>query len=96
MVHGRLDGPNKARGGRGESKSVALWVKYWRIEGATDTCDRMGDARKTQVQQRGRWDSDVSAVYQSALVDRQVQVSADMAESTGVDMHAICEKWVQP
>eukprot|EP00965_Chrysotila_dentata_P177375 5858141-Pleurochrysis_carterae.AAC.1 len=62
--------------------------KSWRIGGATDLRDILGDAGKSQIQLRGRWGSDVAAVYQRATVDRQLAVSAEMAESTGQDMEA--------
>eukprot|EP00965_Chrysotila_dentata_P083030 2739432-Pleurochrysis_carterae.AAC.1 len=65
--------------------------KGWRIGGATDLRDVLGDGGAAAIQQRGRWGSDVRAV-----VDGQLRTSAEMAESTGVDMEALCAGWVQP
>eukprot|EP00965_Chrysotila_dentata_P170540 5629836-Pleurochrysis_carterae.AAC.1 len=70
--------------------------KSWRIGGATDLRDILDDAGRSQIQLRGRWGSDVAAVYQRATVDRQLAVSAEVAESTGQDMEAMFAGWVQP
>eukprot|EP00965_Chrysotila_dentata_P058255 1931704-Pleurochrysis_carterae.AAC.1 len=51
--------------------------KCWRIGGATDLRDRLGDASKATIKQRGRWPSDVALVYQRALLDHQLDASAD-------------------
>eukprot|EP00965_Chrysotila_dentata_P260856 6214055-Pleurochrysis_carterae.AAC.2 len=37
--------------------------KCWRIGGATDLRDVRGDAAAAQMKQRGRWESDVAAIY---------------------------------
>eukprot|EP00965_Chrysotila_dentata_P096592 3191945-Pleurochrysis_carterae.AAC.1 len=47
--------------------------KSLRIGGATDLRDILGEAGKVQIQTRGRWGSDVAAVYQRATVDRQLE-----------------------
>eukprot|EP00965_Chrysotila_dentata_P149404 4934204-Pleurochrysis_carterae.AAC.1 len=52
--------------------------KCWRIGGATDLRDRLGEAGERVIRQLGRWASDVAGVYQRALVDRQLDVSADI------------------
>eukprot|EP00965_Chrysotila_dentata_P080101 2643205-Pleurochrysis_carterae.AAC.1 len=70
--------------------------KSWRIGGATDLRDVRGDAGKDQIIQRGRWGTDVSVVYQRATVDRQLEVSAAIAESSGQDTEAMFAGWVQP
>eukprot|EP00965_Chrysotila_dentata_P018191 605200-Pleurochrysis_carterae.AAC.1 len=46
--------------------------KCWRIGGATDLRDRLGDASKATIKQRGRWASDIAEVYQRALLDHQL------------------------
>eukprot|EP00965_Chrysotila_dentata_P203744 6181923-Pleurochrysis_carterae.AAC.1 len=68
--------------------------KSWRIGGATDLRDILGEAGKAQIQTRGRWGSDVAAVCQRATVDRQLEVNAGMAESTGQDLEAMLAGWV--
>eukprot|EP00965_Chrysotila_dentata_P128403 4245733-Pleurochrysis_carterae.AAC.1 len=55
-----------------------------------------GDASKAVVKQRGRWASDVAEVYQRALVDVQLDASAGMADSRGVDLEAMIDGWSQP
>eukprot|EP00965_Chrysotila_dentata_P105081 3471094-Pleurochrysis_carterae.AAC.1 len=71
--------------------------KCWRIGGATDLRDRLGEGGRAAIKQRGRWASDVAEVYQRALVDHQLDVSADMANSTGVDLEALVHGcWSQP
>eukprot|EP00965_Chrysotila_dentata_P092599 3055806-Pleurochrysis_carterae.AAC.1 len=70
--------------------------KGWRIGGATDLRDVLGDGSAAAIQQPGRWGSDVAQIYQRAVVDGQLRTSAEMAESTGVDMEALCAGWVQP
>eukprot|EP00965_Chrysotila_dentata_P097601 3225749-Pleurochrysis_carterae.AAC.1 len=46
--------------------------KCWRIGGATDLRDRLGDSSGKVIKQRGRWATDVAEVYQRALVDHQL------------------------
>eukprot|EP00965_Chrysotila_dentata_P255028 6212076-Pleurochrysis_carterae.AAC.1 len=70
--------------------------KSWRIGGVTDIRDIRGDAGKDQIAQRGRWGSDVAAVYQRATVDRQLEVSAQIAKSTCQDTEAMFAGRVQP
>eukprot|EP00965_Chrysotila_dentata_P092618 3056240-Pleurochrysis_carterae.AAC.1 len=70
--------------------------KGWRIGGATDLRDVLGDGGAAAIQQRGRWASDVAQIYQRAVVDGQLRTSAEMAESRGMDMEALCAGWVQP
>eukprot|EP00965_Chrysotila_dentata_P213426 6187616-Pleurochrysis_carterae.AAC.1 len=70
--------------------------KAWRIGGATDLRDVLGDSGAAAIQQRGRWASDVAQVYQRAVVDGQLRTSAAMATSTGVDLEALCTGWTQP
>eukprot|EP00965_Chrysotila_dentata_P009679 315352-Pleurochrysis_carterae.AAC.1 len=70
--------------------------KRWRIGGTTDLPDRLGDGSAAATKQQGRWHSDVAEVYQRALLDHQLDASADLANSTGVDMEAAVEGWSQP
>eukprot|EP00965_Chrysotila_dentata_P177456 5861211-Pleurochrysis_carterae.AAC.2 len=44
----------------------------WRSGGATDLRDRLGDANKATIKQRGRGSSDAALVYQRALLDHQL------------------------
>eukprot|EP00965_Chrysotila_dentata_P088612 2926329-Pleurochrysis_carterae.AAC.1 len=49
--------------------------KCWRIGGATDLRDVLGDAGAKHIKRRGRWGSDVAAVYQRTIVDEQLEAS---------------------
>eukprot|EP00965_Chrysotila_dentata_P164954 5446363-Pleurochrysis_carterae.AAC.1 len=71
-------------------------AKCWRIGAATDLRDVLGDGSRAMIKQRGRWASDVAEVYQRALVDRQLDASARVANARGVDMEALVEGWSQP
>ena len=72
--------------------------KAFRIGGATDMRDAMGDASVHLIKQRGRWASDVAQVYQRALVrshlDASVRMSSDRAASR--DMEELVKGWAQP
>eukprot|EP00965_Chrysotila_dentata_P072831 2407016-Pleurochrysis_carterae.AAC.1 len=70
--------------------------KAWRIGGATDMRDILGDGSAAAIQQRGRWSTDVAQVYQQAVVHGQLRASAAKATSTGVDLEALCVGWTQP
>eukprot|EP00965_Chrysotila_dentata_P065606 2173898-Pleurochrysis_carterae.AAC.2 len=71
-------------------------AKCWRIGGATDLRDVLGDGSRAMIKQRGRWASDVAEVYQRALVNGQLDASARVTSARGVDMEAIVEGWSQP
>eukprot|EP00965_Chrysotila_dentata_P127463 4215281-Pleurochrysis_carterae.AAC.1 len=70
--------------------------KCWRIGGATDLRDMLGEAGKTLIKQRGRWQSDVASFYQRAIVDAQLEASAGIGDATGVELEAVCAGWAQP
>eukprot|EP00965_Chrysotila_dentata_P172406 5689211-Pleurochrysis_carterae.AAC.1 len=70
--------------------------KCWRIGGATDAADLMGEDGRALIKQRGRWQSDVASVYQRTIVDKQLQDSASMGEASGVELEAIAAGWAQP
>eukprot|EP00965_Chrysotila_dentata_P021560 714150-Pleurochrysis_carterae.AAC.3 len=70
--------------------------KCWRIGGKTDLRDRLGEGGAALIKQRGHWQSDAAGVYQRAVADRQLDVSADLANATGVDMEALVDGWAQP
>eukprot|EP00965_Chrysotila_dentata_P035686 1187567-Pleurochrysis_carterae.AAC.1 len=67
--------------------------KCWRIGRATDLRDVLGNAAAAQIRQRGRWESDVAAVYQRAIVDAQLQASASIGDAVGADMESMCAGW---
>eukprot|EP00965_Chrysotila_dentata_P109344 3613687-Pleurochrysis_carterae.AAC.1 len=70
--------------------------KCWCIGGATDLRERLGDGSAAAIKQRERWHSDVAEVYQRALLNHQLDASADLVNTTGIDMEALVEGWSQP
>eukprot|EP00965_Chrysotila_dentata_P144045 4758378-Pleurochrysis_carterae.AAC.1 len=70
--------------------------KCWRIGGATDLRDLMGEGGRAFIKQRGRWQSDVASVYQRAIVDAQLEASAGIGDAAGVELEAVCAGWAQP
>ena len=69
--------------------------KSFRIGGATDIRDRLGTAAIATIKQRGRWWSDIAAIYQRALVREHLHLSAVMAEAASRDIEAMCAGWTQ-
>eukprot|EP00965_Chrysotila_dentata_P041533 1377519-Pleurochrysis_carterae.AAC.1 len=66
--------------------------KCWRIGGATDLVrDLQGEGGKAMIKQRGRWQLDVAAVYQRAIVDAQLDASAGIGDAQGVELEAIVD-----
>eukprot|EP00965_Chrysotila_dentata_P011410 372780-Pleurochrysis_carterae.AAC.1 len=49
-----------------------------------------GEAGMAMIRQRGRWGSDVAQVYQTAIVDGQLRVSAEIGDAEGEDLESIC------
>ena len=72
--------------------------KAFRIGGATDMRDAMGDASVHLIKQRGRWASDVAHVYQRALVRSHLEASVRMSSSGAAsrDMEELVKGWAQP
>lgn len=76
--------------------SDAVGGKLWRIGGATDAREILGDASRDIIKQRGRWGSDVSGVYQRALTRDMLGASAALARAHTRDMEQMVRGWVQP
>eukprot|EP00965_Chrysotila_dentata_P209501 6185330-Pleurochrysis_carterae.AAC.1 len=70
--------------------------KAWRIGGATDLRDVLGEGGISQINQRGRWATDIAQVYQRAIVDQQLRASADVGSARGEDLESLCAGWSQP
>ena len=70
--------------------------KLWRIGGATDAREVMGDDSQRIIKQRGRWGSDVSGVYQRALTRDMLDASVAVANAASRDMEEMVRGWTQP
>ena len=74
-----------------------IGAKAFRIGGATDMRDALGDSSQYLIKQRGRWASDVAQVYQRALARSHLEASVLMgAASESRDMEEMIEGWAQP
>jgi hypothetical protein len=71
-------------------------AKSFRIGGATDWRDCLGDASAHIVKQRGRWCSDVALVYQRPLLASHLAASMWVRPGGSADLEAICAGFAQP
>ena len=70
--------------------------KAFRIGGATDYRDALGAERATSLtKQRGRWESDVGAIYQRTLASEHLDASVEVADARSRDLETLCPGWVQ-
>ena len=76
--------------------AVHFGAKAFRIGGATDLREVMGEAATLITKRRGRWDSDIGLIYERPLVAVQLRASSLMAEAWGIDLEAACEGFAQP
>jgi hypothetical protein len=71
-------------------------AKAFRIGGATDLQIRLGsEGGQKVIKQRGRWSSDVAAVYQRALAEVHLDASASIGDAQGRELEALIEGWAQ-
>ena len=71
--------------------------KSFRIGGATDWRAVAGFADATRViKQRGRWASDIQAIYERALASEHLSGSAAVGGACGEDLESLCPGWAQP
>ena len=72
-------------------------AKSFRIGGATDWRAVFGArAAEALIRQRGRWCSDVAAVYQRALADEHMSGSVAVGDADGAELETLCRGWSQP
>ena len=78
--------------------SADIGGKAFRVGGATDMRDALGDASIHLIKQRGRWASDVAQVYQRALVRSHLRASVLMSSNAAAsrDMEELVKGWAQP
>ena len=72
-------------------------AKSFRIGGSTDYRAIYGpEGAERLIRQRGRWWSDISALYQRALAAEHLQGSAAVGDARGAELEALCKGWAQP
>ena len=72
-------------------------AKSFRIGGATDWRAVFGArAAEALIRQRGRWCSDVAAVYQRALAEEHMSGSVAVGDADGAELETLCRGWSQP
>ena len=72
--------------------------KSFRIGGATDMREALGEGSKETIKQRGRWATDVAEVYQRALIKSHLDASVAMGSAQASrDLEEFCNgSWAQP
>ena len=75
-----------------------LGGKSFRIGGATDMREALGEGSKETIKQRGRWATDVAEVYQRALISSHLDASVAMGSARASrDLEEFCNgSWAQP
>ena len=75
-----------------------LGAKSSRIGGATDLQEHKGEvAAHDIIQQRGRWSSDIAAVYRRPLIRQHLLASAALGDTEGSrDLEDYVEAWSHP
>ena len=48
------------------------------------------------IKQRGRWCSDIQAIYERALASEHLSGSAAVGDTGGADLESLCPGWTQP
>ena len=80
-----------------EMDEALFGAKSFRIGGATDYRAVYGpEAAERMIKQRGRWWSDIHALYQRALAAEHLQGSAAIGDARGAELEALCKGWAQP
>jgi hypothetical protein len=70
--------------------------KCWRIGGACDFLEIMGEKGADIIKQRGRWHSDVALIYQRALASTLLDASVAIGAAHSMELEALCAGWIQP
>ena len=71
--------------------------KSFRIGGATDMREALGDNSQLLIMQRGRWATDIAQVYQRALVKSHLDASVALGSAQASrDLEELCKGWAQP
>ena len=70
--------------------------KSFRAGGATDIAALLGEAGKARLKKRGRWSTDVALIYERALAEPDLSLSASLGDAAGRDLEGILGGWAQP
>ena len=70
--------------------------KSFRVGGATDWAEVLGEEGRAMLKKRGRWDSDCDKIYARALLQPQLLASAALGRRSGRDLERVFPGWVQP
>jgi hypothetical protein len=71
-------------------------AKAFRIGGAIDWRDVFKHDAERIITERGRWHSDIAAIYARALAEAHLRGSAAVGDAVGADLESLCAGWVQP
>ena len=82
-------------GGMPEADVADVGGKAFRIGGATDLRYECGEQGAPLVKQRGRWDSDVAAVYMRPLLGMQLSAAAAVGSVRGAGLEELCAGFAQ-
>ena len=74
----------------------AFGGKSFRAGGATDIAALLGEGGKARLKKRGRWASDVALIYERALAEPDLSLSASLGDAAGRDLEGILGGWTQP
>ena len=70
-------------------------AKAFRIGGATDGRAKLGDRSADVLKQRGRWQSDVAAIYQRPLLAEQLSLSGQVVPDAAGGLEDVCLGFAQ-
>ena len=70
--------------------------KSFRTGGATHIAALLGETGKARLKKRGRWASDVAFIYERALAEPDLSLSASLGDAVGRDLEGILGGWAQP
>ena len=82
-------------GGMSDADVADVGGKAFRVGGATDWRLEGGDIGELVTKQRGRWDSDVAAIYQRPLLGPQLAVAAGVGGVRGAGLEELCAGFAQ-
>ena len=71
-------------------------AKLWRIGGATDYLEVLGENGARVLKARGRWGTDVAFIYARANARSMLDASAAVGEADARAIEEMTAGWVQP
>jgi hypothetical protein len=80
-----------------ESEVARVGAKCFRVGGASDFRDIYGEVEgRSILKRRGRWGSDIHAIYSRASLPEQLRASAGAGDAQARDMERAFPGWAQP